>query len=328
MHRIVVVGGGFAGVRTVRRLAEVPGTQITLVDRTNHFVFQPMLYQVATGVLSGGQISPALRSIFRRFPNVRVLLSEVDGFDLERRVVKAFGEHEYELPYDTLVVAAGATHSYFGRDDWAVLAPWMKTVDDAHRLRSMILLTLPGHPEVIVLGDMAFVRGVPSVAQGAIQGGEHAAKVIAARQTGAPSLGAFRYKDKGSMADDRAPARGRGPRAPPRHRRSRLLCLGRHPSRLPGALGGPGRGGVAVGVHADRRLPPRAADLDRLAGAGDDGAVRDPRAQTAASPAAGPGRAVTSRACRRAPQVAQMRCSSTRPPQSLWTRTMGGPSGA
>ena len=109
MHRIVVVGGGFAGVRTVRRLAEVPGTEITLIDRTNHFLVQPMLYQVATGVLSGGQISPALRSIFRRQRNVRVLLSEVDGFDLERRVVKAFGEHEYELPYDTLVVAAGAT---------------------------------------------------------------------------------------------------------------------------------------------------------------------------------------------------------------------------
>ena len=87
MHRIVVVGGGFAGVRTVRRLAEVPGTDITLIDRTNHFLFQPMLYQVATGVLSGGQISPALRSIFRRHRNVRVLLSEVDGFDLERREV-------------------------------------------------------------------------------------------------------------------------------------------------------------------------------------------------------------------------------------------------
>ena len=85
MHRIVVVGGGFAGVRAARALAKAGGAQITLIDRTNHFVFQPLLYQVATGLLSGGQISPALRGIFRKFPQVRVLLGEVEGFDLDRR---------------------------------------------------------------------------------------------------------------------------------------------------------------------------------------------------------------------------------------------------
>ena len=139
MHRIVVVGGGFAGVRAARALAKAGGAQITLIDRTNHFVFQPLLYQVATGLLSGGQISPALRGIFRKFPQVRVLLGEVEGFDLDRRVVRVYTEHMFELEYDTLILAAGATHSYFGRDDWAVLAPGMKSVDDANRLRSMIL---------------------------------------------------------------------------------------------------------------------------------------------------------------------------------------------
>ena len=121
-------------------LAKAGGAQITLIDRTNHFVFQPLLYQVATGLLSGGQISPALRGIFRKFPQVRVLLGEVEGFDLERRVVAASTPSTCSsCEYDTLILAAGATHSYFGRDDWAVLAPGMKSVDDANRLRSMIL---------------------------------------------------------------------------------------------------------------------------------------------------------------------------------------------
>jgi NADH dehydrogenase len=352
MHRIVIVGGGFAGVRAARALARGAGVEITLIDRTNHFLFQPLLYQVATGVLSGGQIAPALRGIFRRYPHVRVLLGEVEGFDLDRRAVRVYAEHEFEVPYDTLILAAGATHSYFGREDWALLAPGMKSIDDANRLRSMILgafelaeaaesaqerlawmtfaivgagptgvelagqvaelahrilqseyrsvdtsqarivlldsnqrvlkafpeklslraerdlrslgidvelgvravgidtegldvvvsgeprritaktivwaagvkasplgaalpgapvdragrvevgpdLTLPGRPEVFVLGDMAAVPGVPGVAQGAIQGGEYAARVILARLAGAAPPPPFRYKDKGSMA--------------------------------------------------------------------------------------------------------------------------------
>jgi NADH dehydrogenase len=326
--------------------------QVTLIDRTNHFVFQPLLYQVATGLLSGGQISPALRAVFRKNPNVRVLLGEVEGFDLAARTVRVYAEHEFEVGYDSLVLAAGATHSYFGRDDWAVLAPGMKSVDDANRLRSMILgafelaesaetveerlawmtfaivgagptgvelagqvaelaqrilqteyrsvdtsqarivlldsnrrvlktfpeklsrraeqdlrwlgidvrlgvravgidpegldvfvdgspgriraktvvwaagvkasplgaalgeveldgagrvvvtseLTVPGHPEVFVVGDMAAVAGVPGVAQGAIQGGEYAAALILARVTGSPAPGPFTYNDKGMMA--------------------------------------------------------------------------------------------------------------------------------
>jgi NADH dehydrogenase len=137
-HRIVIVGGGFGGVRAAKALARLP-VDITLIDRTNHHLFQPLLYQVATGVLSPGQIAPALRSLFRRDRNVRVLLGVVDGFDLERRTVHAVARDELELPYDTLIVAAGATHSYFGHDEWAHYAPGMKTLDDAGRLRTLIL---------------------------------------------------------------------------------------------------------------------------------------------------------------------------------------------
>ncbi len=137
-QRVVVVGGGFGGIRTVKALADAP-VQITLIDQTNHHLFQPLLYQVATGVLSSGQIAPALRSLFRREDNVEVLLGKVEDVDLERHVVKMLAEQDIEVPYDTLVLAAGATHSYLGHDDWEQWAPGMKTLDDAIRLRTRIL---------------------------------------------------------------------------------------------------------------------------------------------------------------------------------------------
>jgi len=137
-HRVVIVGGGFGGVRVAKGLAGAD-VDVTLIDRTNHHLFQPLLYQVATGVLSPGQIAPALRSLFRAQPNVRVLLGAVEDLDLDRRVVRLVAEDESEIPYDTLVVAAGAAHSYFGHDEWSHIAPGMKTLDDANRLRSRIL---------------------------------------------------------------------------------------------------------------------------------------------------------------------------------------------
>jgi NADH dehydrogenase len=137
-HRVVIVGGGFGGVRAARALENAP-VQITLIDRTNHHLFQPLLYQVATGVLSAGQIAPALRSLFRRQQNVSVVLGDVEDIDLERRVVRAVDNDEIDIHYDTLIVAAGATHSYFGHPEWAEFAPGMKTIDDANRLRSRIL---------------------------------------------------------------------------------------------------------------------------------------------------------------------------------------------
>ena len=137
-HRVVVIGGGFAGIRAAKALAGLP-VELTLIDGANHHLFQPLLYQVATGVLSAGQIAPPLRSLFRRQANVRVLLADVEGFDLERRVVQGRAETELEIPYDSLIVAAGATHSYFGHEEWADASLPMKTLDDAHRLRSRVL---------------------------------------------------------------------------------------------------------------------------------------------------------------------------------------------
>jgi NADH:ubiquinone reductase (H+-translocating) len=138
-HRVVVVGGGFGGLPACRFLGELD-VEVTLIDRRNHHLFQPLLYQVATGILSPGQIAPPLRHVVRKHKNVKVELAEVDGFDLERRVVtaKRIGLRNMEIPYDSLIVAAGATQSYFGHDEFALFAPGMKTIDDALELRRRI----------------------------------------------------------------------------------------------------------------------------------------------------------------------------------------------
>src|SRR5690348_18124738 len=116
-HRVVIVGGGFGGVRATRALARTD-VEITIVDRTNHHLFQPLLYQVASGILPEGLIAPAIRSVIGDQANARAVLAEVEDIDLDARVVTASGPdcRTVRLPYDTLVVAAGATHAYFGRD--------------------------------------------------------------------------------------------------------------------------------------------------------------------------------------------------------------------
>jgi len=139
-HRVVVVGGGFGGLNVCRALADSP-VDVTIVDRTNHHLFQPLLYQVATGILPPGLIAPALRSVIRKQKNARALLAEVQDLDLENKIVRAEGPdgRPVDLPYDTLVVAGGAGHSYFGKDQFAQFAPGMKTVEDARYLRDGIL---------------------------------------------------------------------------------------------------------------------------------------------------------------------------------------------
>ncbi len=139
-HRVLIVGGGFGGLFAARALKRAP-VEVTLVDRTNHHLFQPLLYQVATGILSEGQIAPPIRGVLRRQGNVGVELAEVERFDLDGRsaaAVRPDGE-VFEIPYDSLIVAAGAGPSYFGHDEFARWAPGMKTINDALELRGRIL---------------------------------------------------------------------------------------------------------------------------------------------------------------------------------------------
>lgn len=138
---VVVIGGGFGGLRVVRGLRRAP-VRVTLVDRQNFHLFQPLAYQVATGALSAVEIATPLRQILRRQKNVRVIMAEVGGFDLEQRLVKLTNlpndEHEQSLPYDVLAVAGGSAYSYFGHDDWAPFAPELKTIEGALHLRARI----------------------------------------------------------------------------------------------------------------------------------------------------------------------------------------------
>jgi NADH dehydrogenase len=134
--RVVIVGSGFGGLQCARHLARYP-VRITLIDRRNHHTFQPLLYQVATAGISPGEMAAPIRWIMRGRKNVEVLLGEVHDFDLARRVVKLTDD---EVRYDYLVLAAGASHAYFGHDDWEPLAPGLKTIEDALEIRRRVLL--------------------------------------------------------------------------------------------------------------------------------------------------------------------------------------------
>jgi len=145
-HRVVIVGGGFAGLQAARKLARQP-VEVTLVDRRNFHLFQPLAYQVATGALSPSEICRPLRTIFRGHRNVRVLLADVTGFDLANRRVELRPVAEdvptpASLEYDSLVVAGGSHYSYFGHDDWQQRAPELKSLEGALDIRSRILTAL------------------------------------------------------------------------------------------------------------------------------------------------------------------------------------------
>jgi NADH dehydrogenase len=135
--RVLIVGAGFGGLYAARSLARQP-VSVTVVDRRNHHVFQPLLYQVATAALSPGDIASPIRWILRRQQNVEVLMGEVDRVDLARR--EAHLTDGSEIPYDFAIVAAGATHAYFGHDDWQPYAPGLKTLEDALEIRRRVLL--------------------------------------------------------------------------------------------------------------------------------------------------------------------------------------------
>jgi len=135
--RVVILGGGFGGINAALGLGKLP-LDVTLVDRKNHHTFQPLLYQVALAVLSPADIAQPIRSILRNQPNTEVLMDEAVGFDVDRRTVQL--KSGAVLEYDYLVVATGSTHSYFGKDEWAKLAPGLKTLEDATEIRRRVLL--------------------------------------------------------------------------------------------------------------------------------------------------------------------------------------------
>ena len=135
-HHVVIVGGGFGGLTAAQTLRRAP-VRITLLDRRNFHLFQPLLYQVATGNLSNAHIAWPLRAILRRQANAQVLLADVRDIDTQnRRVILEDGA----IDYDTLVVAAGASHSYFGHEEWRDRAPGLKSIEDAVEIRRRIFL--------------------------------------------------------------------------------------------------------------------------------------------------------------------------------------------
>ena len=138
-HRVVIIGSGFGGLFAAQHLKRAD-VDITLIAKTTHHLFQPLLYQVATGILSVGEIAPATRMILRKQKNAEVLLGDVVAIDLTKKTVTSkLMDWERVTPFDSLILAAGAQQSYFGNDHFEAFAPGMKTVDDALELRGRIL---------------------------------------------------------------------------------------------------------------------------------------------------------------------------------------------
>src|SRR5436309_2925011 len=141
-HKVVVIGGGFGGIQAVKRLSRAP-VEVTLVDRRNFHLFQPLTYQVATGALSPGEIAYPLRAIFKRDRNVRVLLAEVADFDIDARELHLRSVGAVPAPerlgYDTLIVAGGSHYSYFGHEEWRLHAAEVKSLESALAVRSRLL---------------------------------------------------------------------------------------------------------------------------------------------------------------------------------------------
>ena len=166
-RKVVIIGGGFGGLSAARRLKSVP-VDVTLIDRSNYHLFQPLLYQVATGALSPANIASPLRNILKKQTNARVLLAEAVGLEAKnRRVILSDGT----LDYDTLIVATGSSHQYFGHEEWAQFAPGLKTVDDATDMRRRILLAFetaerePDGAKVHALLTFVIVGGGPTGAE-------------------------------------------------------------------------------------------------------------------------------------------------------------------
>src|SRR3989440_5444106 len=153
--RVVIVGGGFGGLCAARGLVGAP-VSVTLIDKRNYHLFRPMLYQVATGLLSADQISAPLRSILSRHANVEVLMDEVSGVDTDKRLVRL---KQHSISYDYLILATGVQYNYFGHDEWRRVAPGLESLDDADLIRGKILLAFERAEEMAAL-DHADTEGI------------------------------------------------------------------------------------------------------------------------------------------------------------------------
>ena len=145
--RVVIVGGGFGGLYAARALAGAP-VSVTLIDKRNYHLFRPLLYQVATGLLSADEISGPLRSILSRQNNIDVLLGQVTGVDTQKRVVRL---EQHDVPYDFLILATGVQYNYFGHDEWSRIAPGLVSLSDADRIRAKVLLAFEQAEELAAL---------------------------------------------------------------------------------------------------------------------------------------------------------------------------------
>ena len=202
-HRVVIVGAGFGGMAAARALRDAR-CRVTLIDRTNHTLFQPLLYQVATAALSSTTIAVPVRSVFRRNRNVSVLMAQVIGIDRQTRSVRLEGGDA--IPFDSLVIATGSVYSWFGHDDWAARAPALKTAADALLLRNQLLSAFE-RAEAAADPD-AVRRLLTFVVVGAGPTGVELAGSLGERARGPPGRGGIRPPSSGP---DRAP-RWRAPR--------------------------------------------------------------------------------------------------------------------
>ena len=151
--RIVIIGGGFGGLSAAKALKRT-SAHVTVIDRTNHHLFQPLLYQVATASLSTSDVTAPIRHILRGQGNTEVVLGEVGAIDVERRVV-GIDNPQREIPYDYLIVAAGSRHAYFGHDAWEPLAPGLKGIEDALEIRSRFLLAFECAEKLVEKSEQA-----------------------------------------------------------------------------------------------------------------------------------------------------------------------------